>query len=371
MEIIDLAGLARFTLTPVSTMRDAMACINANAGGVALIVDEEERLQGLITDGDIRRALLAGCGIDDRVDRALAIKANQVRKGHVSVPSNATRHDILATLNSHGVAHLPIVDEESRVVALAIRSAAVIDEMLPVTAVVMAGGFGRRLGPLTAEVPKPMLPIGAQPILELIIEQLRRHGVRDVVITTHYRAGQIVSHFGDGHGFDVNIDYIHEETPLGTAGALRLLDKRRHDTLLVVNGDVLCRTDYRSMLSFHQEQDAELSVGLAHYEFVVPFGIVDTEGTRITGLREKPGLTFLVNAGIYMLKSSILDLIPPDQPFDMTDLIGVAMATGRLVAGYPIHEGWLDIGRHEDYGRAMNWLSEDGPGHFRKKASNV
>jgi NDP-sugar pyrophosphorylase family protein len=197
-----------------------------------------------------------------------------------------------------------------------------------------------------------MLPVGGRPLLELIIDQLRATGVSKVNVATHYRAEKIVEHFGNGSDFGVEIQYVNEETPLGTGGALGLIE-RPEDPILVINGDVLTDIDFRAMHAFHTEHDAAMTVAVRRYEVQVPYGVVDCEGARLTGLREKPELSFFVNAGIYLLEPSVYRFIAPNEHMHMTDLIERLLREDETVVSFPVREYWLDIGQHADYERAQ------------------
>jgi NDP-sugar pyrophosphorylase family protein len=220
------------------------------------------------------------------------------------------------------------------------------------SAVVMAGGYGMRLRPLTESLPKPMLPVGNRPLLELTINQLRRAGIRDVNVATHYLPEAISGHFGNGESFGVRLNYLYEEHPLGTAGGLRLL-KNVEGTMLVINGDVLTGAPFPAMLAYHQQHRADMTVGVRKYEVHVPFGVVECDDVRVTHIREKPSLDFFINAGAYLLEPWTLDLIPEGRRFDMTDLILKLLESGRQVVSFPIVEYWLDVGRQEDYQKAQ------------------
>ena len=223
---------------------------------------------------------------------------------------------------------------------------------LKLSAVIMAGGYGKRLLPLTEQVPKPMLPVGDKPLLELTIQQLRRSGIRDISLTTHYLPDAIVNHFGDGTAFGVRLSYLKEDHPLGTAGGLKLL-KQADKPFLVINGDILTGLPFREMLNFHRSHGALLTVGVRKYDLKVPFGVVDCEDVFITRLQEKPAFNLFVNAGIYLLEPSARDYLPDGQQFDMTDLIQTLLEKGKPVVSFPIMEYWLDVGRHEDYSQAQ------------------
>ena len=206
--------------------------------------------------------------------------------------------------------------------------------------------------PLTEEVPKPMLPVGGRPLLELTIEQLRNAGIRRVNLATHYKGDVISRHFGDGRDFQMDIQYVEEQQPLGTAGALRLLDSS-DEPLLVINGDILTRVDFRAMLDYHRENVADMTVAVKEHEARLPYGVVDIKGINIVGISEKPVLHHFINAGIYLLNPQCSHYIPVDQPYDMPDLIGKLIEEGRRVVSFPIHEYWVDIGQAEDYQRAQ------------------
>jgi NDP-sugar pyrophosphorylase family protein len=245
-----------------------------------------------------------------------------------------------------------VVDKRNHVVDFLLRKDLVPDVRLDLSAVIMAGGYGKRLLPLTESVPKPMLPVGDRPLLELTIEQLRRSGIRDVSLTTHYLPECIVDHFGDGERFGVSLNYLTEDHPMGTAGGLKQM-KRPDGTFLVINGDILTGVPFHEMLVYHQKHRAVLTVGVRKYEMRVPFGVVECEDVRITKLQEKPSFSFFINAGTYLLEPLACDYIPEGKPFDMTDLMQQLIEAGQPVIGFPIMEYWLDVGKHEDYQQAQ------------------
>jgi len=224
--------------------------------------------------------------------------------------------------------------------------------------VIMAGGFGTRLRPLTDDTPKPMLPIGGKPLMERTIEGLQKSGISRINVTTHYLQEKITRYFGTGSRFGVELRYVSEDEPLGTAGALRLMEDV-NEPLLVMNGDILTKVDFRSLLKFHQEQKAALTVAVRQYDVQVPYGVIEAEKGIVTGLQEKPRFNFLVNAGIYLLEPSARRCIPDGEPYDMTDLIAHLLERGETVAGFPIMEYWLDIGKHDDFRKAQQDVSQD------------
>jgi len=250
------------------------------------------------------------------------------------------------------VHHLPLVTADGQVQGLLLRSDLTATLAPALWAVIMAGGIGSRLRPLTDSVPKPMLPVGDRPLLERTVERLRRAGIQEVRVTTHYLGDRITNHFGDGRAFGVHIEYLPEERPLGTAGALAKL-RDIQSPLLVINGDILTGVDFQAMLAYHQEYRAAATVGVRQVELQVPYGVVECTGPQIRRLSEKPVEKLLVNAGIYLLEPSVLAFIPDNERFDMTDLIQRLLEEGRTVVSFPIVEYWIDIGQPADYERAQ------------------
>jgi dTDP-glucose pyrophosphorylase len=347
-----MSELAEFLVSSEDSIREAMSCIDQNAKGIALVVDEDRRLIGTITDGDIRRAILDGVNVGSSVQKLLARRSSTPYPEPITAPVDTADADLVQLMNEHSIRQIPLLDDEGRIVDLALLGDLIKEYESPLTAVVMAGGYGTRLRPLTEDVPKPMLPVGDRPLMEMIIEQLRESGIRRVNVTTHYLADKIKEHFDDGQDFGVEIDYVDEDRPLGTAGALGLMEPP-DQPLLVMNGDILTRVDFRAMLSYHCEHDADLTVGVRQYDLEVPYGVVECEGSEVRRLREKPRYNFLVNAGIYLLDPSVYRYIPNGQRFDMTDLIEKLLEVGRTVVSFPIVEYWLDIGEPVDYEQAQ------------------
>jgi dTDP-glucose pyrophosphorylase/CBS domain-containing protein len=330
-----------------------MECIDRNQVGIALVVDAERQLLGTVTDGDIRRAMLANVGLDARVDVLLARQQELHEDRPIPLTAPASTHpaELVTLMQRHDVRHIPLVDDRGRVESLSLLRDLVEVEGPPLRAVVMAGGFGTRLGELTRDTPKPMLPVGDRPLLERIIEQLRDAGIEHVNLTTHYRGDEIARHFGDGRNLGVRIEYVSEEQPLGTAGALGLIESDA--PILVMNGDILTRTDFKAMHVFHDEHGADMTMAVRPYEARVPYGLVELAGSRITSVAEKPLARGFVNAGIYLLKPDVCRLVVPGEPLDMPQLIGRLLADGRTVVGFPLREYWLDIGRLADYEQAI------------------
>jgi len=334
------------------TIHGCLVTLNQAAKGILLVVDDDQRLLGTITDGDIRRAVLARVDLNAPVSVLLARKVASPYPKPVTAPVGTDRPALLQLMQKHSVRHVPLLDGAGRVVDLVTLDELLPDQVLPVQAVIMAGGFGRRLRPLTEKAPKPMLPVGGRPLMERIIEQLREAGIKQINVTTHYKPEKIIDHFGDGNDFGVKLNYVAEDHPLGTAGALGLMGKP-NSPLLVINGDILTQMNFRAMLSYHQEHKADLTVAVRKYDLKVPYGVIKSDGAFVRELVEKPSLSFFVNAGIYLLEPSVYQYVPNGQHFDMTDLIQRLLEAKRPVASFPIVEYWLDIGQPADYDQAQ------------------
>jgi dTDP-glucose pyrophosphorylase/CBS domain-containing protein len=339
-------------VSPSISIRELLERIDRAAIGIALVVDQDDRLIDTITDGDVRRAILAALDVSLPVQRLIDTKDRGSLAAPLTSPVGSSDAELLHLMRAFSVRHIPLVDHRGRVVDVALLSDLVKEPDRPLTAVVMAGGFGTRLRPLTDDVPKPMLPIGDRPLLAHIIGQLRAAGIRQLNVTTHYKADAISDHFGNGEHFGVDIRYVHEDLPLGTAGALALVEAT-DQPLLVMNGDILTRVDFGAMHDFHRQHGADMTVGVRQYQIKVPYGVVETDAVVVTGVSEKPTISHFINAGLYLINPDVRTLVPDGRRFDMTDLIHEAIARGRRVVCFPIREYWLDIGQMTDYERAQ------------------
>jgi NDP-sugar pyrophosphorylase family protein len=315
------------------------------------VVDDDKRLLGVITDGDIRRTMLA--------NMELTLSSAALLQGKRNHPISATIHashkDLVALVRKTKVSHIPILDDAGCVVDLVGLDDLLLTngDPLPVQAVVMAGGYGTRLQPLTTSLPKPMLPVGERPLMERIIRQFSQMGIRQVNITTHYLGEKITEYFGDGTRFGVEMKYVPEEELLGTAGGLGLMPTP--DTpMLVINGDILTDVDFRAMFAFHKEHNADLTVAVRQHDMQVPYGVINSDGPYVREVIEKPMQKFFINAGIYLVEPLAHRLIPKGQRFDMTDLIQRLLEQQRVVVSFPIWEYWRDIGQHSDYEQAQD-----------------
>jgi dTDP-glucose pyrophosphorylase/CBS domain-containing protein len=348
--------LPRLVLTPGSSLTEAMRRLDETRQGIVLVVDDEGRLVGTITDGDLRRAVLDGSDLSSPVELLLARKASTPYARPISVPTGTSKSEIAELMERHTIRQVPVVDAEGRPVDL-VTAGDLLSRRMGLSAVVMAGGRGERLSPLTDEVPKPMLPLAGRPVLDYIVAQLRGADVRDIIITTHYLAEQIEDYFLDGGEHQVNITYAREEKPLGTAGSLGVLPPPT-GPLLVINGDVVTDLDFVAFHEFHIGHKAAMTVAIRRMEHEIPYGVVEISGTAVTGIREKPSFPYFVNAGVYLCQPEVVSLIPRGVRFDMTQLMEAILAGGGSVAAFPVWEYWRDIGSGSEYVRLQRDAEE-------------
>ena len=325
----------------------AAEVLTSSSMRIVMVVDKEDRLLGTVTDGDIRRALMAGNAMTSPVTTVM-------QKNPIAITQGDSRRKALQIMREKDLLHLPVLDVKGVVVGLETVRDLLFKEQRPNPVLLMAGGFGKRLYPLTREVPKPLLPVGEKPILQTILEQLAEGGFSQFFLAVHYRSEQVRAHFGDGSKWGVRIEYLEERQPLGTAGALSLLDQTMIDApLLMMNGDLLTRLDFGQLVDFHGEHGGLATMCVREYDFQIPYGVVHGDGDQVTDIIEKPVQKFFVNAGIYILEPELLGQCRPDEAIDMPDLLREVVNDGRKVSMFPIHEYWLDIGRMEEYERAQ------------------
>jgi len=349
--------LERFFVNPSDSVLKAIEKIDSNSQGIVLVVTPDRHLIGTVTDGDVRRAILVGFDLNLPVKILLDGKSDANREPCTSPDGTSAEH-ILQLMNQRKIRHIPLLDVSGRVVRVCLFSELAIEKPCqPVQAVVLAGGFGKRLHPFTESVPKPMLKVGKEPLLERIVKQIRSAGIDQINISTHHKAEDITQHFGDGSDLGVQIRYVHEDTPLGTAGVLGLLPQSE-DLTLVINGDILTRLNFRTMLAFHEKQEADMTIAVKQFDFEIAFGVLKTDGVLVTDLVEKPTYQFLVNAGIYVLGPSVREYVGTDCRTDMPDLIRRLIKLEKKVVSFPIREYWLDIGSPADYQKALNDIDE-------------
>jgi dTDP-glucose pyrophosphorylase len=337
--------LAAVAIAPSAPISDALRHLDRAGTGALVLCDDNGKLCGLLTDGDIRRAFLRGVSFDSACRQIATLDP-------IVANPNTTPAEFLSLMRRFDVNHVPVVDDKGVAVDLIVQRDVVHDGSDHPEAVIMAGGYGKRLHPLTENTPKPLLPVGDRPLMEITLEQLRKSGIRRINVTTHYLAESITDHFGDGSAFGVELKYVTETQPLGTVGGLKLL-KEFCEPLLVINGDILTGVNFRDVLSFHREHRADMTVGVRRQEIQIPYGVMECHGPFVRSIREKPKWDVLVNAGIYILEPAVYRFIPSGQRFDMTDLMQRLLDAGRTVVSFPIMEYWLDIGHHHDYAKAQ------------------
>lgn len=332
-------------LSPDRLIRDVIANLNESGLQIVLVVDEGARLLGTVTDGDIRRGLLRGVQIDSPVTTVM-------RANSLVVPPEMGREMVVHLMRANKLRQLPVVDGEHRVVGLQLWDDDTPGEVRANTMVIMAGGLGKRLRPQTETCPKPMLPVAGKPMLEHIIERARAEGFRHFVLAVMYLGHVVEDYFGDGSRWQVRIDYLRENSPLGTAGALGLLDPLPAAPFVVTNGDVLSDIRYGEVLDFHVRHGAAATMAVRLHEWQHPFGVVQTDGVDIVGFEEKPVNRTHINAGIYALSPQVLAHVKPNTPLDMPSLFEQLHDEGQRTVAFPMHEPWLDVGRPDDLSRA-------------------
>lgn len=314
---------------------------------IVMVSDENDRLLGTITDGDIRRALILHHGMDTCLIDIM------FKNPSVAFIEDG-REAILAMMKSKDILQVPILDLDRRIVGLeTIQNLIEVDKQDNLV-FLMAGGFGTRLKPLTDDTPKPLLNVGNKPILETILNQFIEAGFHNFFISTHYKADMVAEYFGDGSQWGVNIQYVHEDSPLGTAGSLGLLPLGLPDLpIMVMNGDLLTNIDFENLLNFHNEKGGVATMCVREYDFQVPYGVVKSVEQKITSIVEKPTHKFFVNAGIYVIEPSLLGSVDGKSYFDMPSLLEMQIKQGLQVNMFPLHEYWLDIGQIGQFEQAQ------------------
>ena len=335
-----------------ATLEQAIEVLDKAALRIALVVDANDTLLGTLTDGDVRRALLKHLSLDTQVNQVM----NATPK---TAEQSWTESRILAVMEQHELLQLPLVDSEKRVVGLANLHDILNKHRHDNPVFLMAGGFGTRLRPLTNNCPKPMLKVGDKPILEQILLNFVEAGFHRFYISTHYMPEVIRDYFGDGEKWGISIQYVHEDEPLGTGGALGLLPHDEiNQPLFMMNGDLLTSLNLHSFLEFHETHNGVATMCVREYEHQVPYGVITSEGAQIKSMIEKPVHRFFVNAGIYLLDPALVKSVEPGTRIDMPTLLEREIDRGKAVNMFPIHEYWLDIGRMDDFHKAQTEVQD-------------
>lgn len=342
----------RKALLPLdASIQQAIQSLNESALQIVLVVAPDGALVGTITDGDIRRGLLRGLNLSSPIDSIIYREA-------LVAPPQLPREMVLSLMQANDINALPVVDEARRVTGLHVFKELIAPATRPNLMVIMAGGAGSRLRPHTESCPKPLLQVGGKPMIEHIIERAKAEGFHRFVLAIHYLGHMIEDYCGDGSRWQVHIDYLREDVPLGTAGALSLLQPRPEAPFIISNGDVLTDIRFGELLDFHYRHGTAATMAVRLHEWQHPFGVVRTKGVDIVGIEEKPVVRSHVNAGIYALEAAAIESLAPGEYCDMTTLFGRLQEKGQRTIVYPMHEPWSDLGLPDDLERART-LSRD------------
>ena len=340
-----IKGWSKVLIKLTDNLGKAIQVLHDGGLRIALVVDKDNKLRGTLTDGDIRRALISGRTMSSGV-------SDVMNKIPITTTKIDSKERILSLMNKMSILHMPIVDAAGVICGLETLQQLLERPSYDNPVFLMAGGFGTRLHPLTKDIPKPLLKVGNKPILETIIHQFVDHGFHDFYISTHFKSELIRDYFKNGDQHGVSIRYIHEDTPLGTAGSLGLLPDNLPDLpIIIMNGDLLTKVDFKHLLDFHSDNNADATMCVREYDFQVPYGVVAIDKGGIREIKEKPIHKFFVNAGIYVLNKNLINKVDGKSFLNMTDFLEKELNYGGVNA-FPIHEYWLDIGRIEEYEQA-------------------
>ena len=324
----------------------ALRALDGPAEGLAIVLGQEEKVVGILTDGDVRRALMKEGNLDAAIDP-------YVVRDFFHVSGHETREQVLDLMQAMKIKHVPILDDANRLQGLHRLHSLIGSKALPNHAVIMAGGKGVRLRPITEHLPKPMIPVAGRPILERLVLHLVGCGITRIYLSVNYMSDVIVRHFGDGSRFGCEVGYLYETEELGTGGSLSLLPSIPADPIVVLNGDLVTQLDFASMLAFHSHSGSAATIGYRPYSHQIPFGCLDILNDRVTGIREKPVLERCVNAGAYVLSPAVLELVPR-KFFPITDLFQALLDRGDKVGSYEITSDWIDVGQHSELSKARS-----------------
>ena len=335
-----------YRIIQTATVKDALTVMDKSALQIVFVVNEENRLLGAVTDGDVRRSLLRGEVLSAPVERIMNV--------HPVVALQGTgRATLLRLMRSNVIRQIPLVDAENHLVGLAQMEELLYPSKRDNIVVLMAGGLGKRLRPLTDTTPKPLLKVGTKPILETILESFLDAGFHRFYFAVNYKSQMIEDYFGDGSRFGAEIDYLHEKKRMGTAGALYFLPELPKEPIIVMNGDLLTKVDFGEFLDYHIGQGSVATMAVREYNYQVPYGVIDFDGERIKAIKEKPSHSFFVNAGIYVLSPEAVAHVAKEEFFDMPQLFEALISEGKKTTIFPVYEYWLDIGRMDDFYRAQ------------------
>ncbi|WP_461206461.1 nucleotidyltransferase family protein [Clostridium sp. DL1XJH146] len=337
--------IEKYCIDEYSTIREAMFKIDRNLIGGTFVINATNKVLGVITDGVIRRALLKGCTLEDKVNDIYINEFKFVNK-------ETEKRKVKEIMLDYKIRQIPVLNEKGQMIDLYFIDDVVSYGDKDNYVFILAGGLGTRLRPLTENIPKPMLNIGEKPILQRIIESFKEYGFRNFIISLNYKGDIIEEYFGKGDRFGVNIEYVWEKKKLGTAGSIKLAEELINKPFIVINGDILTGLDFDKFINHHIENDNDITVGVRNYEVNIPYGVLLTENDKITFLKEKPTYNYYINSGIYSVNPDMIKHIPYEKSYNMTDLIEDIMKNEGNAGVYQVTEYWTDIGQHEDFKRA-------------------
>lgn len=331
-----MKNMKNFTISYEASIEEAIAALNSNGSQIVFVV-KDKRVLGTVTDGDIRRAILKRLKLDSSVNKIM-------NKNFLFLLGNATEKEALLLMQKNTVRHVPLLDQEKKLKNIFFLENLVNPKNLLNDVIIMAGGEGKRLGNLTKNCPKPMLKINNKPILEIILEQCIDSGLKNFYFSVRYLKEKIKNYFQDGSRWNVNISYIEEVKPLGTAGCLSLLNQKLKQPFFVLNGDVLTKVDYKNFIQFHKNNNSNMSICVKEHITQIPYGTIKMNDLQVVAIEEKPIQSYFVNAGIYVLQPNVVSLVPKNTFFEMTDLIKLCMKKKYKINAFAIHEYWQDLG---------------------------
>ncbi len=345
-----MENVSEICLNYEETLLNALKNLEKNNAQIVLVIDKKGKLLGTISDGDIRRNLIVGNSLKTKVTEIM-------NKNFVSLDEDFSKHNILEIMRTKDINQIPIIDKDGKVIDIIhLRELIKITKNYENPVLIMAGGIGSRLMPFTENCPKPMLRVGEKPILEILLERLIENGFRNFYISVNYLKEQIIDYFEDGKKWNVNIRYLKEKKRLGTAGALSLLPKNLKQPFIVMNGDILTKFNIYQLLDFHKKNHSFATICAREYEFKVPFGVIESNGIELSEIVEKPTYKSFVNAGVYTFEPQVLKIIKSNESLDMPELIERIRNLKKKINVCPIHEYWIDIGRHETLNKAhQSW----------------
>lgn len=340
----------KYIINQKATIKEALVALNDNTHDwqTLFVVDDNEKMIGTLTDGDIRRSLIAGAGLSDEVNKAMHTNFKFVCKGQIDALQ-------LKAFRDNQIYFVPVLDNENHIIQVC--DLIKYRNILPIDAVLMAGGKGERLRPLTEKTPKPLLPLGDKSIIDHNIDHLLSYGIKHISVTINYLKEQLEEHFIEPY-HEVQINCVREPRFLGTLGSIRYVPCFYNDTILVMNSDLFTNIDIENFYLHFKEHNADMSVAAVSYNVDIPLGILESDGIKVTGISEKPHYSYYANAGIYLIKRSALDLIPKDILFHSTDLVKTLNTAGKKVINFPISGTWIDIGTPQEYKRAKDLVSQ-------------